>query len=375
MSQQRSICVLTGIFPPDTGGPAKFASTFPEFCEKFSVPCKVLTYTSVKRQSREYFRNSRALYVSRSLPLLPRYITFIFFLLQQVLMKSRLVANGCFIELGILRRIVPFAYVLKLPGDIVWERARNSGKTNLDIEEFQNSKLPFPYYVMRRLFSYVVSHANHVIVPSKQLQDLAILWGAKNERISLIHNSVDIKIFSPRDSQNYEYDYITVGRLVKWKNIDQIIQAVGNQNKKLLIVGEGPEKKKLQRYSSNFQDNICFVSSVMPFEIPAMLAKAPFFILNSNFEATSYALLEAMAMGLVPISTESTGSAEVITHMKNGILCGSASNLNLEQAIILTTSQGFPYNKLSSAARMSVINDFNLDINYSKILEILFKNT
>ena len=60
MSKAKIICVATGIFPPDTGGPAKFAETFLAWCQQndHRVEAVSLTDTATKDISFENMKTA-----------------------------------------------------------------------------------------------------------------------------------------------------------------------------------------------------------------------------------------------------------------------------------------------------------------------------
>ncbi len=363
----QTFCVLTGIYPPDTGGPAKFTETFAEFRSQQSLHTNVITYTS--SQSYELASEFGTVYAtSRKTPILLRYLRTIYLLNNQVNSGSIILANGCFIELALLRLFRKFKYVVKIPGDIVWERARNNSITSLDILEFQAIKLSWQYILFRKLFSYSVKTASLVLVPSSQLEILALTWGARPAQTQIVFNSVRVsELPIARDVPTY--DFVTVSRLVPWKGIDQVIQNVCTQGYKLLVVGDGPQRHSLEGLASQFPGLVDFVGEIPAEEVPTMLKRARYFILNSSFEATSYALLEAMSLGLVPIANEGTGSQEVIDHGVDGFLCGVKNLIDLPEAIKTIMNNSEASNLMSLLARKKIEEKFNLEKNYELIIQ------
>lgn len=63
------------------------------------------------------------------------------------------------------------------------------------------------------------------------------------------------------------------------------------------------------------------------------LSDAEFFVLSSDYEGLSNALLEAMMMGLPCISTDCAGSSEIIQSGKNGLLVPVGSKEKLAEAM------------------------------------------
>jgi len=363
----QTFCVLTGIYPPDTGGPAKFTEAFAEFRSQQSLRTNVITYTS--SQSYELASEFGTVYAtSRKTPILLRYLRTIYLLNNQVNSGSIVLANGCFIELALLRLFRKFKYVVKIPGDIVWERAKNNSITSMNILEFQTSKLSWKYILFRKLFSYSVKTASLVLVPSSQLEILALTWGARPAQTQLVFNSVRVSEI-PISEETPTYDFVTVSRLVPWKGMEQVIQNVCTQGYKLLVVGDGPQRITLEGLASHFPGLVDFVGEIAADEVPLMLKKARYFILNSSFEATSYALLEAMSLGLVPIANEGTGSQEVIHHGVNGFLCGENNQMDLLAAIKTVMHNPEASHLMSLSARKTIQKEFNLEKNYKLIMQ------
>jgi glycosyltransferase involved in cell wall biosynthesis len=361
-----SYCVISGIYPPDTGGPAKFAVTFSEFLLKRNNRVRVISYTDLT--SHKIIRENEVIeLISRRLPIALRYLHIIFRIFKSVIQKERIIANGCFIEIALLRSFFPFSYVTKVPGDIVWERARNNGITDLGIDEFQSQKLAWKYRVFRFLFTLSLKRSAHVIVPSAHLQKLVISWGVPANRVSLVHNSTDTEKFLPRQGIPQGMDVLTVSRLVPWKGLEQVIEVCGTLGFSLGIVGDGPLRSSLESLSKKFHSKIEFFGDVEQEKLVELLQGTRVFVLNSSFEATSYALIEAMSCGVVPISNDTTGSAEVIENEVNGILCGSSTGQTLDTALKFLFTNPDQLSSMSRKARSSVQKDFNAALNFERI--------
>ena len=85
----------------------------------------------------------------------------------------------------------------------------------------------------------------------------------KNARVTIIENGVDIEKYSKSQILK-KYDFISLGRLVTQKNVDVIIKAVHkiktayDQDVSICIVGDGPEREKIQDLikSLNLESNV-----------------------------------------------------------------------------------------------------------------------
>ncbi|HOJ13720.1 MAG TPA: glycosyltransferase family 4 protein [Deltaproteobacteria bacterium] len=119
---------------------------------------------------------------------------------------------------------------------------------------------------------------------------------------------------------------LTVGRLGREKGHDLLIRAFAALGEvrtgwRLVILGEGKERKNLERLASSLgiQDSV-LMPGVVP-EPAHWLYKAPIFVLPSRYEGFPNALLEAMAAGCAVIAADCpSGPAEIVKNDHNGIL-------------------------------------------------------
>ena len=95
---------------------------------------------------------------------------------------------------------------------------------------------------LRRRDWRAAQRVNHFIANSSHIQgDIKEFYGRKS---TVIHPPVDTERFEA--VKNTEDFFIHVGRLVPYKKIDLIIEACNQLEEKLLIIGKGPEKQRLQ---------------------------------------------------------------------------------------------------------------------------------
>lgn len=363
--------ILTGIYPPDSGGPATFAVSFSDFLGKSNCTSKVLSFTDsdnvtlndkhlvVKLISRKHSLGNRSL----------KAITEIFL---EFLRKSDVIANGLFIETYLASILIRGKYVAKVPGDIVWERATNSGITKSDVLSFQNEKVNLKYKFFRFLFTRSLVRAKAVIVPSPVLHQLCLSWGVPESKIHKIFNSVDVNYFHPATNSVIKYDCVVVNRLVKLKNVDQVIRACQARNLSLLVVGDGPEMGNLVSLSTDLQAKTFFAGNVPQSELVNYLQSSNIYILNSTVDATAYSLLESRSCGLICIANIETGASEVIKHKIDGYLTETTNSVDIELAFDWISSRSsHELAVMREMSRQSTLDNFNKDKNFARILEIV----
>lgn len=365
-----NVLLLSGIYPPDTGGPAKFVKTFSEWCSSIGVRTTVISY--IDFETKKLLSESREVYlISRNTKLLNRYFKAVLLIISQQKRASAIIANGMFIEIAIARIFHKFPYVAKVPGDIVWERAKNKGFTSSDIEDFQLEVKPIALKIMRFFFTLSLKKASTVVVPSEQMRKLVQHWGIDPGKIKVVYNSVDTDLFIPRKDINKDIDVLTVCRLVPWKGLEELISNIATSDLNLTIVGNGPERLRLEKLSKSLNANVTFLGDVDQDSMPEIYARSKYFVLNSSFEATSYAMLEARSTGLVCVGNSNTGSAEIISHYKDGFVCRGFDKFILNDFFQCVKDESFNYSNFSDLSVSDTKQKFNMKTNYQQILNLI----
>lgn len=362
-----SILILSGIYPPDVGGPAKFVDVYSKWISTRKWQVKVVSLTDGKN-SKKNVQGINVCLISRRNNLLLRYLYTAYLIYYHSRRVKYILANGLFIELVIAAKIFRMKYVVKVPGDIVWERARNRSITSKSVDDFQSEALNWKYRLFRTLFSSCLRGAKDVIVPSQHLFELCERWGVPKNRIHLIHNSVFTNRFTYIEQQK-DFDVITVARLVKWKGIDEIIRSCGRNNLSLLIIGDGPEMQNLRNVAEELNAEVTFTGEVAQENLAGFYSRSRLFVLNSNFEASSYSLLEAMACSLPVIASRNTGSSEVVRHGIDGLLIDETYSLHDALTQLFANPELFSI--MGENARQRVFTKFNSEKNFGDIVEIL----
>lgn len=131
---------------------------------------------------------------------------------------------------------------------------------------------------------------------------------------------------------------VTVGRLTPQKNQRMLINAFADiaaefPEAELFIFGEGELRGTLEEQvrSLQLQDAVRFMGNVI--DVHEQISDAAMFVLPSDYEGLSNALLEAMLLGLPCISTDCAGSDEYIEDGKNGLLTPVGDQRALTEAI------------------------------------------
>jgi len=116
--------------------------------------------------------------------------------------------------------------------------------------------------------------------------------------------------------------FISVGRLVALKRQDLLVRAFAKlrvpQNARLIILGDGPEKKRLEALISELKLEGLVSLFGYRSEVAPYLKLSDCFVLASSTECLSCSILEAMAVGLPILATPVGGNVELLQDGLNG---------------------------------------------------------
>lgn len=191
-------------------------------------------------------------------------------------------------------------------------------------------------------------HADTVIAVSDGIKgDLIKNFNISEGKIVVIYNPVDIEEIRRLSQENVDHRWfkdklpvvVSVGRLTKQKGYPYLIRAFSIVREKvsckLLIIGEGEEKKRLINMAKeyNLERDIEFLGfQKNPFKY---MRNATVFVLSSLYEGFGNVIVEAMALGLPVISTDCpSGPSEIIENGKNGLLVKVGDENDLAHAIL-----------------------------------------
>ena len=157
-------------------------------------------------------------------------------------------------------------------------------------------------------------------------KDAVLVFEKKNavavNKMKFIYNGIDLEKFRFSDKNidyfnKYSPKFLIVGSLTELKDHKNLLNAFSLvkkniPNAKLIIVGDGPLKNYLLKYTSklNLTESVEFYG--IRNDIPELMRESNILVLSSSHEGFGIVLAEALASGLLVVSTDCGGSKEVL---------------------------------------------------------------
>jgi phosphatidyl-myo-inositol dimannoside synthase len=160
--------------------------------------------------------------------------------------------------------------------------------------------------------------------------------------IPIIYNGVDTEMFYPGTHGHESINILCVGRLIERKGQHYLLRAFASLSQglpdyylQLTLAGTGDAETGLKTLAGQLgiADQVNFAGFIPHLTMPQIYQGADIFVLPSQAEGMSIALLEAMASGLPVIVTDTGGTQELISPGENGFVVGWAGLEELEQAL------------------------------------------
>ena len=170
-------------------------------------------------------------------------------------------------------------------------------------------------------------------------------YGISRNKIKYAPNGISGRTFDKVNNKNFidkyklENNFIIsyLGRIQKYKGLDQVIKILPKLDKKIVFLVMGKDvgdRKRLVELSKSLrvQDRVIFTGEISDNEKLSGLDASEIFIMPSEWEAFGIVILEAMARGNAIVSTRNEG-AEFLVKKENGLLYDLGDLNSLEKYI------------------------------------------
>ncbi|MEW9669178.1 glycosyltransferase family 4 protein [Ammoniphilus sp. 3BR4] len=193
--------------------------------------------------------------------------------------------------------------------------------------------------------SQVIQKSKHTIIPSKWQKNLFQLCNISTDKMSVIHNGLDVKSFLEEMKKKSDIKkpsskkvILCTGRLEQVKGQQCLLEALAKLKEKrsdweCWIVGRGKNEKSLKKQCKQLKlrKGVKFLGRRQ--DVPSLLNESDIFVLPSLQENYPYSLMEAQVAGKAIIASNVGGITEMIQHGKNGLLSSPGDSEELYKKI------------------------------------------
>jgi len=186
-------------------------------------------------------------------------------------------------------------------------------------------------------FLQAVRSADAVTVTGERMKTRLVELGVFPERLHVLPHSVDVARFSVTGEPK-RWDVVATGQLIRRKRLDVLIDAVAilrerGQLVRVGILGRGPLEAELKERAK--QKHVDDLVEFLGFrnDVERVLQQAQVFCLPSAWEGVPFALMEAMACGLVPVMTRVGTIEDWVRPGENGLLVEVGDAPGLAEAL------------------------------------------
>lgn len=207
--------------------------------------------------------------------------------------------------------------------------------------------IPLTKKLSHRYFRMFPQNAAVVTGPSKKCQEYTYEIGS-DKKVEVIPNPVELDAFAPQTSTPQQRAQIReqyhipqdatvacfVGRLGREKSVDVLLRFWAQEmkpqdNMRLLIIGDGPEKELLEQLAQQLgiTDTVVFTGKVLHPDLPPYVHTCDIYVTASLSDTNSISMLEGMAGGLPVLQLYDELNADQVTDGVNGYMFRDAAEM------------------------------------------------
>jgi glycosyltransferase involved in cell wall biosynthesis len=194
----------------------------------------------------------------------------------------------------------------------------------------------YEYLGWQGVFGYIIerfvaklSKKQHIAISESTMRSLRAL--PMRGDITIVSCGIDLQQLGAVHISEMSCDIVAACRLIKEKNIDLLIRAVGLVHEsvpgvKCLIIGDGPERPMLEKLTDELglRQNVTFTGFLENSEtVYSYFKSSRVFVLASTREGFGIVVLEANACGLpvITVNHPQNSAADLVMEGKTGFIC------------------------------------------------------
>ena len=253
----------------------------------------------------------------------------------------------CISNFGSTNIVTIASYIFRVPNRINY---LHTSPQQLQIDSKKNAI--YDWFLKQRKI-LILKINTHVITNSFMMSDLITkFFKIKKNKISNLPYLLEKSKNSWNPIEDREFSICIVGRLSISKGHKELLYAFNdcikeNPKLKLLIVGDGPEKKSLQELTESLRqkEHVNFLGNIPNKDIGKIFSKCFASISASKSEAFGIVNIESLREGTPVICTNTEGSKDIIVSGKNGFNVDLAKKNDLTKKVGLVLKNWEKYSK------------------------------
>jgi len=231
-------------------------------------------------------------------------------------------------------------------------------------------------WVGARITRIILSNCDAITALTHALKERIIKIGVDPAKVCVIPNGVNTTKFVPISDLHRENLILFVGSLIKRKGVRYLLEAMQRVIRnfpeyRLVIVGDGPEKKDLIQHASNLglSAHVDFVGFQAQDRVRSFMQRARLLVLPSLEEGMGVVLVEAMACGTPVVASWVDGIRDVVTS-DVGILVPPADSERLAEGICEILADPVRWKRYSRNARDRAVTYYEWDVIVEKFINL-----
>ena len=367
--------IVSGIWPPDVGGPASHAPEFASFLLGRGHEVEVVVTADAAPAPESYPVH----HVSRRIPPGARHLAVASLVGRFARRNDVVYATSMLGRASLAGAVSRRPLVVKLVADEAYERARRRGLFDGDLDAFQHEEGDLRIRGLRALRDVALRRVDHLVCPSAYLASLAVSWGVPEEHVTMLPNPApNLPELASREELRERLGFVRptlafAGRITKQKALGVALEALAElDGVDLVVAGDGPDLDDVRRQTMalGLADRVSFTGALSRQGVLELFRAADASVLSSAWENFPHTVVEALAAGTPVIATAVGGVAEVVRDEVNGLLVPPGDAASLAAAIRRFLADDALASRLRDAAPGSV-DELRVDLVYGKLERIL----
>ena len=260
-----NVLVVSGIWPPDVGGPASHAPELAAFLRSRGHGVEVVTTADVAPEAPDFPIHA----VLRSTPVGVRHARVAALIARRARSADVVYATSMISRAGLGSTLARRPLVLKLVADAAYERAKRQGLFAGSLAEFQEAR-GRRIAALRLARDLALRRASHVVCPSAFLRELSLGWGLAAEKVTVVPNAIPpLPALRAAAEVRGELGLAPpllafAGRINAQKALDVLLEALAQvDGPTLALAGDGPERERLEARATELElgDRVRFLGA------------------------------------------------------------------------------------------------------------------